>query len=77
MFLVIKYKLSNIAKNLIILFFNKHSNHSTSLLPTNIKQGKLYMNNIKSNLLYKKTKVLNYNNTKYFLYHMLLISCIK
>jgi hypothetical protein len=35
------------------------------------------MNNIKSNLSYKKTKVLDLNNTEYFLYHMPLISCIK
>ena len=77
MLLVTKYKLSNAAENAIILFFNKHFNYSTSPLPTNIKQEKLYINNIKSNLSYKKTEVLNYNNTKYFLYHMSLISCIK
>ncbi|CAG8641863.1 14105_t:CDS:2, partial [Ambispora leptoticha] len=59
--------------NLIIL----HSNHSISLLPKNIKQGKEFMNNIKSNLEYKKTKVLDLDNTEYFLYHMPLISCIK
>ncbi|KAF0352151.1 zn-finger domain-containing protein [Gigaspora margarita] len=66
--LVTKYKLSNAAGNVINSFFNKHSNHFKSLLPKNIKQEKLFMNNMKSNLLYKKTKVLNYNNTKYFLY---------
>ena len=75
--LVTKYKLSNAARNAIILFFNKHSNHSTSLLSKNIKQGKLFMNNMESNLSYKKTKVLEHNNTEYFLYHMPLISCIK
>jgi DNA primase len=77
MLLVTKYKLSNAAGNAIISFFNKHSNHSTSPLPTNIKQGKLYMNNMKSNLSYMKTEVLDHNNTKYFLYHVPLISCIK
>ena len=77
MLLVTKYKLSNAARNAIISFFNKHSNHSTSPLPTHIKQGKLYMNNMKSNLSYMKTEVLNHNNTKYFLYHVPLISCIK
>ncbi|KAF0407967.1 zn-finger domain-containing protein [Gigaspora margarita] len=56
MVLVTKYKLSNAAGNPIISFFNKHSNNSKSPLPKNIKQGKLFMNNMKSNLLYKKTK---------------------
>ncbi|KAF0444385.1 zn-finger domain-containing protein [Gigaspora margarita] len=71
------YKLSNAARNVIISSFNKYSNNFKSPLPKNIKQGKLFMNNIKSNLSYKKTKVLDYNNTKYFLYHMPLISCIQ
>ncbi|KAF0544198.1 zn-finger domain-containing protein [Gigaspora margarita] len=48
--LVTKNKLSNIAKNAIISFFNKHSNNFKSPLPKNIKQGKLFMNNMKSNL---------------------------
>src|SRR5260364_38243 len=77
MSLVTKYKLSNAAGNAIISFFNKHSNHSKYPLPKNIKQGKLFMNNIKSNLSYKKTKVLDHDNTEYFLYHMLLMSCIQ
>ncbi|KAF0550848.1 zn-finger domain-containing protein [Gigaspora margarita] len=77
MVLVTKYKLSNAAENAIISFFNKHSNNFKSPLPKNIKQGKLFMNNIKSNLLYKKTKVLDYNNTEYFLYYMLLMGCIQ
>ncbi|KAF0492520.1 zn-finger domain-containing protein [Gigaspora margarita] len=40
MVLVTKYKLSNAAGNAIISFFNKHSKHSKSPLPKNIKQGK-------------------------------------
>ena len=64
--LVTKYKLNNAAGNAIILFFNKHSNHSKFLLPKNIKQGKLFMNNMKSNLSYMKTKVLDFDNTEYF-----------
>ena len=77
MILVTKYKLSNIARNIIILFFNKYSNHLISPLPKNIKQEKLFMNNMKSNLSYMKTKVLDHDNTEYFLYYMPLISCIK
>ncbi|KAF0416256.1 zn-finger domain-containing protein [Gigaspora margarita] len=77
MVLVTKYKLSNVAGNAIISFFNKHSNHSKSPLPKNIKQGNLFMNNMKFNLSYKKTKVLDHDNTEYFLYHMLLMSCIQ
>ncbi|KAF0541696.1 zn-finger domain-containing protein [Gigaspora margarita] len=77
MILVTKYKLSNAGGNAIISFFNKYSNHSKSPLPKNIKQGKLFMNNMKSNLSYKKTKVLDYDNTEYFLYHMPLMSCIQ
>jgi len=75
--LVTKYKLSNAARNAIISFFNKHANYSTSPLPKNIKHRKFFMNNMKSNLSYMKTKVLDHDNTEYFLYHMLLISCIK
>ncbi|KAF0538402.1 zn-finger domain-containing protein [Gigaspora margarita] len=75
--LVTKYKLSNAAENAIISFFNKYSNNSKSPLPKNIKQEKLFMNNMKSNLSYKKTKVLDHDNTEYFLYHMLLMSCIQ
>ena len=37
MLLVTKYKLSNIARNTIISFFNKHSNYSILPLPKNIK----------------------------------------
>ena len=77
MVLVTKYKLSNAAGNAIISFFNKHSKHSTSLLPKNIRQRKDFMNNIKSNLSYKKTKVLDLDNTEYFLYHIPLISYIE
>jgi hypothetical protein len=77
MILVTKYKLSNAAGNAIITFFNKHSNHSKSPLPKNIKQGKEFMNNINSNLSYKKTKILELDNTEYFLYHLPLISCIE
>ncbi|KAF0383105.1 zn-finger domain-containing protein [Gigaspora margarita] len=54
-----------------------HLNHSKSPLPKNIKQRKLFMNNMKSNLSYKKTKVLDHDNTEYFLYHMPLMSCIQ
>ncbi|KAF0541213.1 zn-finger domain-containing protein [Gigaspora margarita] len=54
-----------------------YSNNSKSPLPKNIKQGKLFMNNIKYNLSYKKTKVLDHDNTEYFLYHMPLMSCIQ
>ena len=77
MVLVTRYKLSNAARNVIILFFNKHSNYSKSPLPKNIKQGKLFINNMKSNLSYMKTKVLDHDNTEYFLYHMPLMSCIQ
>ncbi|KAF0479760.1 zn-finger domain-containing protein [Gigaspora margarita] len=77
MVLVTKYKLSNIARNAIILFFNKHSKYSTLPLPKNIRQRKEFINDIKSNLLYKKTKVLDLDDTEYFLYYMPLISCIE
>ncbi|KAF0487835.1 zn-finger domain-containing protein [Gigaspora margarita] len=63
MVLVTKYALSNVAGNAIISFFNKHSKYSTSPLPKNIKQEKEFMNNIKSNLSYKKTKVLDLDDT--------------
>jgi len=77
MVLVTKYKLSNAAGNAIISFFNKHSKHSKLPLPKNIKQGEEFINNIKSNLSYKKTKVLELDNTEHFLYHIDLISCIE
>ncbi|KAF0489522.1 zn-finger domain-containing protein [Gigaspora margarita] len=62
MVLVTKYKLSNAAGN-AISFFNKHSKHSISPLPKNIRQGKEFINNIKSNLSYKKTKILDLDDT--------------
>ena len=77
MVLVTKYKLSNATRNTIISFFNKHSKHSKSPLPKNIKQDKELMNNINSNLPYLKTEILELDNTKYFLYYMDLISCIE
>jgi len=78
MLLVTKNKLSNVTGNEIISFFNKHSNLSISPLPKNIKQGCIFMDNIKkSNLEFHKTCVLNYNDVEYFLHYWPLISCIK
>ncbi|KAF0487847.1 zn-finger domain-containing protein [Gigaspora margarita] len=54
-----------------------HSNHSKFPLPKNIKQEKLFMNNMKSNLSYKKIKVLDHESTEYFLCYMPLMSCIQ
>jgi len=75
--LVTKYKLSNTVGNAVITFFNKHSNLSKSLLPCNISQGKIYMNNMKSDLSYKKTCVLKHNDSEYFLHYILILKYIK
>ena len=78
MLLVTKNKLSNATGNKIISFFNNYSNLSISPLPKNIKQGRIFMDNMKKpNLEFHKTCVLNYNNVKYFLHYWPLISCIK
>ncbi|KAF0468367.1 zn-finger domain-containing protein [Gigaspora margarita] len=75
--LVTKYKLSNAAGNAIISFLINIQIISNLHYQKNIKQGKLFINNMKYNLLYNKTKVLDYDNTKYFLYYMPLMSCIQ
>jgi hypothetical protein len=78
MTLIIKNKLSNASGNEIITFFNKHANLSTSPLPKNIQQGRIFMDNMKkTNLEFHKTCVLNYKDVEYFLYYVPLISCIK
>jgi hypothetical protein len=77
MLLVTKYNLNNKAGNAIIQFFNKHSNLTQSPLPKSIEKGKIYMNNIKSNLTFTKTLIKVYNNEEYFLHHQNLINCIK
>ncbi|KAF0452884.1 zn-finger domain-containing protein [Gigaspora margarita] len=77
MALVTKFKLSNAVGNTIIKFFNKHSKLSKSPLPSNISQGKTYMNNMESDLPYKKTCVLKHNNSEYFLHYIPILKCIK
>ncbi|KAF0532279.1 zn-finger domain-containing protein [Gigaspora margarita] len=77
MALVTKFKLSNAVENAIIKFFNKHSKLSKSPLPSNISQDKTYMNNMESDLPYKKTCVLKYNDSEYFLYYIPILKCIK
>ena len=77
MALVTKFKLSNAVGNAIITFFNKHLNLFKSLLPRNISQGKTYMNNMKSDLKYKKSCVLKHNDTEYFLHYIPILKCIK
>ncbi|KAF0524610.1 zn-finger domain-containing protein [Gigaspora margarita] len=77
MALVTKFKLSNAVGNAIIKFFNKYSKLSKSLLPSNISQGKIYMNNMESDLSYKKTCVLKHNDSEYFLHYIPILKCIK
>ncbi|KAF0476181.1 zn-finger domain-containing protein [Gigaspora margarita] len=77
MALVTKFKLSNAVGNAIIKFFNKHSKLSKSPLPSNISQGKTYMNNMESDLPYKKTCVLKHNDSEYFLHYIPILKCIK
>ncbi|KAF0546116.1 zn-finger domain-containing protein [Gigaspora margarita] len=77
MALVTKFKLSNVVGNAIIKFFNKHSKLSKSPLPSNISQGKTYMNNMELDLPYKKTCVLKHNDSEYFLHYIPILKCIK
>lgn len=78
MSLVTKHKLSNVAGNAIIKFFNKHANLNKSPLPKSIEQGRKYMNNMNlPSLEYTKTCVINYKNNEYFLYHRSIINCIR
>ncbi|RGB34495.1 hypothetical protein C1646_760455 [Rhizophagus diaphanus] len=78
MTLVTKHKLSNTTGNAIIKFFNKYANLSTSPLPTSIKKGCKYMDDMDlPNLTYVKTCIMNYNNNEYYLHHRSLINCVK
>ena len=77
MALVTKFKLSNAVGNAIIKFFNKHSKLSKSPLPSNISQGKTYMNNMESDLSYKKTCVLKHNDSEYFFHYIPILEYIK
>ena len=77
MALVTKFKLSNAVGNAIIKFFNKYSKLSKSPFPSNILQGKTYMNNIESDLSYKKTCVLKHNDSEYFFHYIPILECIK
>ena len=76
--LVIKYNLNNKARNLIIKFFNKHSNLSTSPLPKNIETGRKLMDlmNIQ-NLSYSKHCILVHNNKEYFIHYRPIKNCIE
>ncbi len=78
MSLVTKYKLSNVAGNAIIKFFNKYANLDKSPLPKSVEQGRKYMDNMNlPSLKYTKTCVINYDNNEYYLYHRPLLNCIK
>src|SRR5581483_3916506 len=58
--LVTKHKLNNKASNIIIRFFNKHSNLTKLPLPKNIEKERVFMNNIKfSNLDFCKVFITN------------------
>src|SRR6201988_456830 len=77
MALVTKFKLSNAVGNAIIKFFNKHSKLSKSPFPSNISQDKTYINNMESDLSYKKTCVLKHNNSEYFFHYIPILEYIK
>jgi hypothetical protein len=78
MSLVTKHKLSNVAGNAIIKFFNKHANLSKSPLPKSIEQGRKYMDSMNlPSLTYNKTCVIKYNDEEYYLHHRSLINCVK
>ncbi|RHZ82833.1 hypothetical protein Glove_103g124 [Diversispora epigaea] len=62
MTLIIQHNLNNKARNVIIRFFNKHSNLLTSLLPKNIEQGRKLMDRMKLINLLNKEKTNNNRN---------------
>ncbi|RHZ81369.1 hypothetical protein Glove_121g12 [Diversispora epigaea] len=78
MTLVVNYNLSNEATNVMIHFFNEHSNLPLSSLPKNVKKGHELMEKIKiPTLIFKKHKILTHNNIDYYLFYHPILNCIK
>src|SRR5580765_3958723 len=68
--LIIEGNISNKIGDKIIKFFNKHSNLEKSPLPSSTKNGKDYLNQIKSPSIDFKEKILTtYNGVDLYLYY--------
>ena len=68
--LIIEGNISNKIGDKIIKFFNRHSNLQNSPLPSSTKNGKDYINQIKSpSLNFKEKVVASYNEVDFILYY--------
>ena len=68
--LIIEGNISNKIGDKIIKFFNKHSNLKDSLLPSSMKNGKDYLNQINSpSLDFKEKIVATYSEVDFILYY--------
>ncbi|PKB93885.1 hypothetical protein RhiirA5_440079 [Rhizophagus irregularis] len=76
--LVLTHHLSNSAGNSVLKWFRKHYLRNDVILPTNVKQGHnfIYSMNIE-HLSYLKTKVLEYEDEEYYLYHRPIFDAVK
>ncbi|RHZ83370.1 hypothetical protein Glove_97g50 [Diversispora epigaea] len=72
-----KHNLNNKAGNVIIKFFNKHSNVSVSPLSKNIVVGRRYMDKMNSRLSHHKHSILSHNNVEYFIHYCPIVNCIE
>jgi len=76
--LVEKLKLSNMAENEIINFFNEHSMYSDKSLPATICLERAFVDSLDMlHILYQKTPVMRYKEHVYYLYHQPIFDAVK
>ena len=76
--LVSTHHLSDSARNDVLKWFNKHYLRKDIVLPKNTIEGRDFINSINiEHLIYLKTKVLEYEDEKYYLHHHPVFDAIK
>jgi hypothetical protein len=76
--LVSTHHLSNSAGNDVLKWFRRHYLREDVVLPKNTIEGREFINSMDiRHLLYHKTKVLEYENEEYYLYHRPIFDAIK
>src|SRR6266540_5551674 len=76
--IVLTYHLSDLAKNDVLKWFNKHYLRKDIVLPKNTMEGRDFVNSMNiEHLIYLKTKVLKYEDEKYYLHYHPVFDAIK
>lgn len=72
------HKFSDSAGNDVLKWFRKYHLQKNIVLPTNMVQGREFINSMKiDHLLYLKTKVLTYEDEEYYLHHRPIFDAVK